>query len=325
MIRRIFKRNPARFDASILESEQLRLHWQGYTIFLIFSLLAGFGYWSTQTYIDEVTITQGKILPFQDVYAVQHEHGGKLEKVFVQNGDFVAKGQMIARLDTRQLRKEKRSIAEQLNMTRKRYKFFLEQFRARQRLTQEGLNSKLSMLNVKMQRAELEAEIADLTYQLAKTKAMIDNADIVAPVAGVVYNRALMDQQVLAAGQKIIEIVPKDSGLVAELEIPASEIGHIAENDEIMLKISTYDFNKYGGIKSQLTSIAPISSQGRDGVVYFRGLASLSRNYLPSTRGQLRVIPGMTVEAEIKTGSKTVAEYLLKPITMSAKQALRER
>ncbi len=325
MSRLKLKKSTPRFDASILESEQLRLHWQGYTIFLIFLLLAGFAYWSTQTHIDEVTIAQGKILPFQDVYAVQHERGGKLEKVYVQNGDIVEKGQLLARLDTRQLKKELRSIESQLTMTRKRYQFFMEQYRARQRLTKEGLNSKLSMLNVKMQRADLEAELAELAYKISSTQAAIDNADIVAPIDGTVYNRALMDEQVLAAGQRLIEIVPGHSELIAELEIPATDIGHIAQGDAIVLKISTYDYNKYGGINSTLTAIAPISDQSRNGTFYFRGLASLQTDYIDSNKGKLRVIPGMTVEAEIKTGSKTVAEYLLKPITMSAKQALRER
>ncbi len=112
---------------------------------------------------------------------------------------------------------------------------------------------------------------------------------------------------------------------MAEVQIPAKEIGHIQLNQNVLLKIHSYDYARYGGVHSTLVTIAPISSQAESGELFYRGHAIIPGRLLESPMGSQPILPGMSLEAEIKTGTKTLAEYLLKPIVSSAREAMRER
>lgn len=197
------------------------------------------------------------------------------------------------------------------------------------------------LMETKLRLAELEAkfkedlliELAAVDAELAQSEELVRRNEtnlewlsIRAPVAGIVHG--LMAHTVggiVAPGSTILEIVPLGRRLVAEVKISARDIGHVRAGQPVVAKFTTYDFGRYGGIPGTLDAISATAFVGPGGESHYRGMVSLQRDYIgPDPMGN-PMLPGMTLQADIKTGNKTIMQYLLKPIYASARQALRER
>ncbi|MBM3492413.1 MAG: hypothetical protein FJX68_18635 [Alphaproteobacteria bacterium] len=91
------------------------------------------------------------------------------------------------------------------------------------------------------------------------------------------------------------------------------------------MRVSAFDFVRYGGIDGALEHISASTFEDEAGKPYYKGLVRLSQLYLGDDPEKNRVLPGMTVEADIHTGDRSVQQYLLKPIYASLTLGLRER
>lgn len=175
------------------------------------------------------------------------------------------------------------------------------------------------------QRAKLTQERDELGYQLARYNDQFDRLLVTAPVHGLVkFIEPKGTGSVVRSGEMIAEIVPLDERLVAEVKILPRDIGHIKVGDEAELTITTYDFNIHGKIFGKITNISAASFKDQGGEPYFRGEIAFDKQQRPSI-AELRLIPGMTVEANIITGAKSILRYLLKPIYRSLDVAFAER
>ena len=92
-----------------------------------------------------------------------------------------------------------------------------------------------------------------------------------------------------------------------------------------VVKISTYDFVRYGGLEGVVSEVAPDSSFEDNGDAYFRVRVSTDKTYLGASPGSLPITAGMVATVDIKTGTKTVAEYLVRPVLKLRHEAFRER
>ena len=270
------RRYSPRFDASLLQQEENQMIWQKYTILAIVVMIAATVYWTYKTQLDEVTIAQGKVLPFEEVFHVQHSKTGRITKVLVKEGEFVKQNDLLAILDPATLEDEKGGLELQLQTILKRKQYFDQQYSARKQLTSEGLNSKLALISMKMSREELKGQIIDINYRLSQIERLAKENEIRAPIKGWIYNLKILPDQVLQVGQTLCEIVPETAKLIAELQISAKDIGHIHVKQKVLIKINSYDFARYGGIHSILTSIAPISGLANSGDLSYRAQASHS-------------------------------------------------
>lgn len=122
-----------------------------------------------------------------------------------------------------------------------------------------------------------------------------------------------------------MEVVPLDQHLVVEARISPRDIGHLQVGQTVRVKISSYDFARYGALDGNLAFISATTFPGVQGQPYYRGRISLSQNYVGDDPQKNIVLPGMTAEADIVTGKKTILAYLLKPIHLSLRTALTER
>ena len=95
------------------------------------------------------------------------------------------------------------------------------------------------------------------------------------------------------------------------------------------MKIDAYDSTIYGTLPGRLTYISPdtISEDLRQGdLPYYRvQVRTTGRQFSGRPDASLEIQPGMTATVEIKTGSKTVLQYLTKPVTKTLSEALGER
>lgn len=170
------------------------------------------------------------------------------------------------------------------------------------------------------------SELAQVHEVLAKFEDRVRRLDIKAPVRGIAKGlKVFTVGGVIPPGAVILEIVPLDKELLVETRISVRDVGHIAVGQPVMVKIVTYDFARYGGITGELKDVSATTFLDDKQQPYYKGIVALDRNYVGFDPERSRVLPGMTVQADITTGQKTLLEYLLKPIYSSVVTSFRER
>ncbi|MGX2974864.1 HlyD family type I secretion periplasmic adaptor subunit [Ursidibacter arcticus] len=181
----------------------------------------------------------------------------------------------------------------------------------------------------------IESELAQALENMAMRADPVERSQLKAPVKGIVKNiRVNTIGGVIQAGQDILEIVPIEDKLVVQAYISPKDVAFIRTGQEAIVKISAYDYAIYGGIEGKVVLISPDTLQDErrpselklnPDQAYYRILVETTRNNITDKLGNvLEITPGMTATVDIKTGEKTVFQYLIKPITRM-KQALQER
>ena len=123
----------------------------------------------------------------------------------------------------------------------------------------------------------------------------------------------------------VAKIVPADDDIVAEVRLKPSDIGHVHVGDAAEIKISTFDPNVFGIVKGKVTKLSASTFQSDQGEVFYKATLKLARNTVTASGMIHRITPGMEVQADVITGSKSLVRYLLKPIHNSLNIAFTER
>ena len=213
-----------------------------------------------------------------------------------------------------------------------------------------GAASNVEVLRLKRQRAELALKKADLRSQylveaqqdLAKVSEEVEAlAPVVrgrsdtlrrltlrSPVRGVVKSIDVSTiGGVVSPNGEIMQIVPLDDQLLIEARIAPRDIAFIHPNQRATVKVTAYDYAIYGGLEGQVSSISPdtIKDEVNPDIYYYRVFVRTKSVSLVNKAGKhFPIVPGMIATVDIHTGSKTVMQYLLKPLNR-AREGLRER
>lgn len=172
----------------------------------------------------------------------------------------------------------------------------------------------------------IEGEIAETEALQKKLADQIARLDIRSPVDGLVKGLEVHTiGGVIAPGRQLMEIVPAGSDLLAEVKISPNDIGHIKVGYPVIVKITSYDFSRYGAINGTVTGLSATTFANQHGQTFYKGMISLEKNYVGNTEGQNMILPGMIVNADIITGEKSLLAYFLKPIYKAMNSAFRER
>ncbi len=193
----------------------------------------------------------------------------------------------------------------------------------RQRLDEEELRFSRQAQD---ELGEVEQEIARIEQLTTKAEEQGFRAEIRSPIDGVVKNmRYNTIGGVVRPGEPILEIVPTGGKLVIESKINPTERGFITVGLPAVVKISSYDFARYGGLDGKVVRVAPDASTEEDGTPYFMVVVETEKNYLGLKEGDLPITPGMQATVDIHTGKKSVMDYLIRPVLKLRHEAFRER
>ena len=182
-------------------------------------------------------------------------------------------------------------------------------------------------------RREAQDELSKIEQSLARTREILVQAtsqglraEIKSPIGGVVKNlRYHTIGGVVKPGEPIMEIVPVGDALVIETKLAPTDRGYVTESQHALIKISTYDYARYGGLDGKVVLVAPDSSTDEKGVPYFRVMVKPEKTYLGKQEGVLPISPGMEATVDIHTGTRTVMDYLMRPVLKLRYEAFRER
>ncbi len=174
--------------------------------------------------------------------------------------------------------------------------------------------------------SESANELIQVEEALVQARDRVRRLEIKAPVRGIIKGLNIHTVGgVVPPGEIITEIVPLDKELVVEAKIKPRDVGHVRIGQPVTVKVTTYDFARFGGISGELKDVSASTFLDEEGEPYYKGIIEMDRSYVGRDAAQNRVMPGMTVQADIKTGKKTLFEYLLKPVYSSVSTAFRER
>lgn len=195
-----------------------------------------------------------------------------------------------------------------------------------------GYESELSRL-----RLEITANITRLTQQQEKLTFHGGLLELRAPQAGVVKDLATTTLgAVVQPGTVLLSLVPKSEPLVGEVSIENKDIGFVAPGQSVRIKLSAYQFQKYGMLEGIVKTVSADSSSndrsdpnvGRGpehNGLSFKALIELKTQQLSTEAIELPLTAGMQVSAEIVQGKRTVLEYLLSPVQQVTSEAGMER
>ncbi|HCM63425.1 MAG TPA: secretion protein HlyD [Morganella sp. (in: Bacteria)] len=218
------------------------------------------------------------------------------------------------------------------------------------RLAKEGASSAVDVIRLKKQLVDLNmkesdllsdyyvksreelskvsAEIGSLSQIILGRKDMLSKSTIRSPVRGVVKNIEINTiGGVVSPNGELMNIVPLDDNLLIEAQISPRDIAFIHPGQAAKIKITAYDYSIYGGLDGQVVTISPdtIKDEQKQDLVYYRVYIRTDTDYLKTnTEKKYFITPGMVASVDIRTGNKTVLQYLIKPFN-KINEALRER
>ena len=172
----------------------------------------------------------------------------------------------------------------------------------------------------------VNAELAQVREAKMRLTDRLNRLEVRAPVRGLVQNvRFRTVGAVVPPAGTLMEVVPIDETLWVEARIKPQDIGFVDEGQEVKIKVTAYDFARFGAIPGTLRTISPTTFLDPNGDPYYKGIVELHKTYVGNNPDEKHVLPGMTVQADIVTGQKTVFEYLLRPIYIGMQGSFRER
>lgn len=173
---------------------------------------------------------------------------------------------------------------------------------------------------------EAEQNLARLKELMIRATEQGVRAEIKSPIDGVVKNLTYNTiGGVVKPGDPIMEIVPTGDKLIIEAKLNPTDRGFVSEGQKALVKISTYDFARYGGLEGKVALVAPDASTDQDGKPYFRVVVKTDKSYLGFEEGSLPITPGMQATVDVHTGERSVMDYLVRPILKLRHEAFRER
>lgn len=194
---------------------------------------------------------------------------------------------------------------------------------ARERLKEERLKFQ-SGANAELGR--IDQELARAREQLQQASRQADRTIITSPIDGIIKKLNVNTLGgVVQPGEIIMEIVPSGQALLIEAKLDPKERGFIEEGLTALVKVSTYDFVRYGGLDGTVTQIAPDATVDDKGNSFYKVVVETDKNYLGSSESEFPILPGMVASVDIKTGTRSVAEFIVRPVLKLRSEGFRER
>ena len=172
-------------------------------------------------------------------------------------------------------------------------------------------------------------ELATLKQNLKASTDQLNRTVLVSPLRGIVNNLSVTTiGGVVRPGEEILQIIPLDEELVVEARVKPENIAGVRPGQEATVKLSAYDYTIYGTLKGTVKLISADTfkderSRAADGDPHYKVTLQVDTEHLTPRQASLQIRPGMQASVELHTGSKTVLQYLLKPLYKS-KEAFRE-
>jgi adhesin transport system membrane fusion protein len=174
---------------------------------------------------------------------------------------------------------------------------------------------------------ELQNKLSRINESQVGAQDKVSKALISSPVVGTIKTIHINTLGgVVKPGETIAEIVPTEDKLMVEAKIKPRDIAFIYPGLPAVVKITAYDFTRYGGLTGKVEHISADTTQDEEGNSFYLIRVRTDASSIKNKQGEdMPIIPGMLTEVDVITGKRTILEYILNPILRANEAALRER
>jgi HlyD family secretion protein len=173
---------------------------------------------------------------------------------------------------------------------------------------------------------EIDGKIGEFVERKITAEDQLRRVDIRAPQDGTVFQSAVHTVGgVITAGDTIMQIVPEADNLEVEAKVNPQDIDQLKVGQSALLRLSAFNQRTTPEVNGVVTRIsADTTTDQRTAQSYYTIRISLPLKEIAQL-GNIKVIPGMPVEAFVQTGERTMLAYLAKPLTDQLMRTFRER
>jgi len=308
-----------------------------YTSLLFWVMMFLWSYFAT---LEEVTRGQGRVIASSKIQVIQNLEGGIVKEILVQTGDQVTQSQPLIKLDETQFKSELASMQQRLERLQAQSNAAIENFELIQQeqdivapLVEKGVESQMELIRLKQRLNEAQSNILQIDAEIEATIETIPTLKdrlertVVRASMNAVVNRLLVNTVggVVQPGNPMLELVPIDDELVVEVEISPKDIAYVIPGQRASIKLTAFDFAKFGALDGEVTKISADSISKEDGSIWYLCQVSVPVDTMTTLGKTIQIQTGMVAQVDIISGEKTVLEYLLEPVTKIANEAFRER
>ncbi len=168
-------------------------------------------------------------------------------------------------------------------------------------------------------------QIEELVQQIVSTERQLNRIEIVAPVAGNVHELQIVTEGgIVPPGALIAQIIATDEARAFEFRVAPVSVDNIHPGQDVRLRFAAFNPRTTPEVHGQVLAISPTTVLDEaTGMSFFRVFVDVPTAEL-SRLGDLELLPGMPIEGYISTGSRSVADYLTRPVVDSLAKAFRE-
>jgi multidrug efflux pump subunit AcrA (membrane-fusion protein) len=333
-----FSRPDLAFQADVPPRPPIRRYIAG-GVLVIGLLFGGFGSWAALAPLTSAAIAPGVVKVDTYRKTVQHFEGGIIREILVREGDAVKKGQALVRLDDADAEADLKAVRGQIGAleaelasTKAQLPSVEEQLRDQKMLYKKGFARKPDLFELERSATKMKGEVEanenrllSLHEQERKAEAKIGRIEVTAPQDGVVMNlRVHTPGGVIAPGAAILDLVPVRDKLVLEMRIQPIDIDVVRPNLPATVRFVAYKQRITPTVDGKVTRVsADATTDERTGNTNFLATIEVEADQL-SRVPDVKLYPGMPVEAAIVTGRRTLLDFIIQPITDSFARAFRE-
>lgn len=286
--------------------------------------------WAHYAVLDEVKRGEGRVIPSQQMQVVQSLEGGIIKKILVHEGDKVQQGQPLVIIDDTKFKADLEGLKAKREALSASLKLLNREVELTRRLYKQKVVPEIEMLRLEQRAADMNGKLAVINESIKQAQDRVTRTTLKAPVYGIVNKIDVTTiGAVVQPGANIMDIVPLDDTLLVEGRIRPQDIAFIRPGQAANVKITAYESTVYGSLKAKVERISPdtikeeADNRGRR-ETFYRVIVRTEKNHLGTKENPLPIIPGMVATVEIKTGKRTVLDYLTKPARLLKQEALRE-
>lgn len=330
------------------EHHYARLGWK----ILIFGF-GGFAIWAAFAPLDKGVSAQGTVITDGQRKVVQPASNGVIEEILVRDGDIVAAGTLLVRMNDSQAAAQAEATREtiagvsgqisgleaSIASQRAQLKFIAEQLVGMRQLSKEGYVARNRLLELERTNMQIASELAQNEGNLERNRRQVTelekklpafdfdlaNTTIESPVDGSVINLAVFTKgQFVQAGTKLMEISPHNQNLIVEAKVPVNLIDKVHVDLPVEMIFSAFNQRITPRIPGMVTVVSADRTQDeKTGEPFYKIQAQVTEKGMRLLKDH-QVRPGMPVEVFVVTGERTMMNYIFKPFLDRARTSLGE-
>ena len=308
-------------------------------LFTIATFLIIFIIWANLASLEKVIRGEGKVVVSAKNQVIQNLEGGIIKEIYVKAGDIVKEGQALLKLDDTVYgseldasRKQLNNLNDEISSLRISLDLIKEELDILKPLVEQGAESRMELIRVMQREANAnsdlsrkQADIESLQERIPVLQDRVNRTLVSSPKNGII-NRLVITTigGVAEPGGALAEIVPLNEDLIIEVEISPKDIAFIVAGQRALVKLTAFDFSKYGSLTGKVLTVGADSIQKDDGSRWYLCEIAIPVNGITSLGKTITILPGMVAQVDIVNGERTIMNYLLEPVTKVTEEAFRE-